>query len=64
MPVVDRESVRQAVKGRTIPEAQFGLASVVPFSRTPQIELWPVWVERLPWMPFRIEVVVRASEAG
>ncbi len=64
VPVVDRESVRQAVKGRTIPEAQFGLASVVPLSRTPQIELWPLWVERLPWMPFRIEVVVRASEAG
>jgi hypothetical protein len=64
VPVVDRESVRQAVKGRTIPEAQFGLASVVPLSRTPDIAVWPQWLERLPWMPFRIEVVVHASEAG
>lgn len=64
VPVVDRERVRQAVRGRTIAEAQFALPSVAPLSRTPQIELWPLWVERLPWMPFRIEVIVRASEAG
>jgi hypothetical protein len=37
VPLVDREIVREAVKGRTIPEAQFGLTDVVPLSRTPQI---------------------------
>ncbi len=64
VPIVDRERVREAVKGRTIAEAQFGLVDVVPLSRTPQIDVWPLWMERLPWMPFRIDVVVQASEAG
>jgi hypothetical protein len=64
VPLVDRETVRAAVKGRTIPEALDGLGRVLPLSRTPQIDLWPLWIERLPWMPFRIDVVVRASETG
>jgi hypothetical protein len=64
VPVVDRETVREAVKGRTLPEALDSLDGVLPLGRTPQIDLWPVWIERLPWMPFRIRVVVRASEGG
>jgi hypothetical protein len=65
VPVVDRETVRQEVKGRTIPEALDGLKDLVPLSGTPQIELWPLWIERLPWLPFRIDVeVVAASGAG
>lgn len=63
VPLVDRETVRQAVKGQTIPAALDGLGRLVPLSRTPQIQVWPVWLDRLPWMPFRIDVVVHASEA-
>jgi hypothetical protein len=62
--VVNRESVREVVKGRTLREAEFSVSSVVPLSRSPQIEVWPLWLERLPWLPFRIDVVVQASEAG
>ena len=64
MPVVNRETVRDAVRGRTIPEALDAMMRVVPLSRTPQVEVWPQWVDRMPWMPFRIDVVVRASEAS
>ena len=64
VPVVNRQTVREAIQGRLLPEALDGLSRVVPLSRTPQIELWPVWLDRLPWMPFRIQVVVRASEAS
>ena len=64
VPVVNRESVREVVKGRTLREAEFGVTSVVPLSRSPQIEVWPLWLERLPWLPFRIDVIVQASEAG
>lgn len=64
VPVVNRESVRQVVKGRTLREAEVGLAALVPLNRAPLIEVWPGWLDRVPWMPFRIDVVVQASEAG
>ncbi len=60
VPLIDRELVREAVKGQTLPAAQARLARL-PIGRPAEIQVWPAWYERLPWMPFRIDVVLRSS---
>jgi hypothetical protein len=64
-PLIDREVVRQVVRGRKIPEAVGHLLARLPLAGPPHIEVRPPWyaqwAERLPWMPFRIDVIARAG---
>ena len=58
VPVIDLELVRELVRAQTIQGAQQRLTIALPLSDRPQIDVQPDWYPRLPWMPFRIEVVV------
>jgi hypothetical protein len=58
VPMIDTERVRALVKGQPIPQAQLRLAKALPLSFLPIIVVKPSWYPGLPWMPFRITVVV------
>ncbi|MCC6188542.1 MAG: hypothetical protein IT318_05880 [Anaerolineales bacterium] len=57
-PVVNQALVRELVRGQDIPRAQLRLANALALSGLPEIAVAPAWYPRLPWMPFRIAVVV------
>ena len=57
-PVIDQEQVRALVKGQPVPQAQLRLAKALPLSFLPIIVVKPAWYPGLPWMPFRITVVI------
>jgi len=63
---LDRESVRQAVRGKTIADTLLYLAAAQPLDEPPRIDLWPAWyAERyphLPWVPFRIQVNIAPAQ--
>ncbi|MEP7358060.1 MAG: baseplate J/gp47 family protein [Anaerolineales bacterium] len=61
VPVIDPELVRELVKGQTVASAQQRLAIALPLDGRPQIELEPDWYPRVPWMPFRITVLVEGG---
>jgi hypothetical protein len=61
VPVIDPELVRELVKGNTVEAAQQRLAIALPLSGRPHIDVQPDWYPRVPWMPFRIQVVVEAG---
>jgi hypothetical protein len=62
VPVINRETIREAIRGRPLDEAALTLTGLLPLSRVPRVDVSPLWMSRLPWMPFRIEVVVLAGE--
>jgi hypothetical protein len=59
--VIDPVAVRALVQGRPIDDSELRLESVLPLSGTPVINVQPDWYPRLPWMTFRINVVVTAG---
>ncbi len=61
VPIIDPELVRELVKGQTVGDARQRLAIALPLSGRPQIDVQPDWYPRVPWMPFRIGVVVEAG---
>src|SRR5262249_23770552 len=58
VPLVDPQQVRDLVQGQSVQDSQLSLASALPLSMPPVIAVEPDWYPRLPWMPFRIRVVV------
>lgn len=58
VPLVDAAVVREIVAGLPVPQSQLRLASALPLSGQPAIEVSPDWYPRLPYLPFRITVVV------
>lgn len=58
VPLVDETELRELVRGQPVPQSQLRLASALPLSTLPTIEVNPDWYPRLPWLPFRIDVVV------
>jgi hypothetical protein len=62
---LDRETIRQAVRGKTIANTLLYLAAAQPLDESPRVDLWPAWyAERyphLPWVPFRIQVNIAAA---
>lgn len=54
---IDEAGVRQRIAGKTIQEAQTELE---PLGEV-DIKLWPAWVDRLPRLEFRIEIVPAAQ---
>jgi hypothetical protein len=58
VPAVDREQVRQLVLGRKPGQAALALQAAHDLAEPPQIEYWPEWLGRLPWLEARIGVQV------
>ena len=52
-----RDRVISLVQGRSPQEAGAALQSALPLDGVPRLELFPAWWIRLPFLPFRIEVV-------
>lgn len=62
-PQLDRETARALTRGRRMDDAARALQAAFPLSAAPQITLSPAWLAQwypyLPWLPIRIEVIVR-----
>jgi len=63
VPLVDRDLVRQIIRGKHVSTANRFLLAAFPLASPPQIIVRPDgyarWHNHLPWLPFRIDVVVR-----
>ncbi|MCC7359320.1 MAG: hypothetical protein IT317_07580 [Anaerolineales bacterium] len=62
VPIIAPSSVRELVAGLPVPQAQLRLASALPLSGQPVVTVSPPWWARLPYLPFRIGVVVVGAE--
>jgi hypothetical protein len=62
---LDSDSIRQAVRGKTIGDSLLYLAATQPLEDTPRIDLWPAWLAQwyphLPWVALRIKVTQPAG---
>jgi hypothetical protein len=61
VPIIVPDRVRELVLGQPIDESQFRLLSALSLNGAPTITVRPEWYPRLPWMSFRIDVVVTAG---
>lgn len=68
---IERAAVQQALAGQPLSQVHSQLASRplgALIAAAPQIEVWPEWyarwLGRLPWLAFRIEVVIQTSGGG
>jgi len=57
-PVIDPERVRDLVRGQPRDDAQLRLVTSLPLTGAPDVSVQPDWYPRVPWMPFRIDVIV------
>jgi hypothetical protein len=60
VPDVNTDALRRELAGRTAAEAEAALASIGPTD----VELWPVWVDRIPGVEWRIRIDVLPAEPG
>jgi hypothetical protein len=60
-PIIDVASLKAAIRGRELAEAQQWLTERLPLRHEAQIELFPDWWERMPWLPGRIKVLISAG---
>ena len=58
---IDAHLLQTAIRGRPVDEAVVYLESL-PAEVKPVLEIEPLWMERVPWLPFRISVVQRALD--
>ncbi|HET6745568.1 MAG TPA: baseplate J/gp47 family protein, partial [Candidatus Limnocylindria bacterium] len=59
VPNVDVDALRQELAGKTVAEAE---ALLEPIG-TSTVDLWPVWVDRIPQLDWRISIDVQAAES-
>jgi hypothetical protein len=59
--VIDQRRIREVASGQPTPQTRLQLARELPLADLPDIAIEPAWYPRLPWIPFRIHVVVRAG---
>jgi hypothetical protein len=61
---IEGAAVQQALAGQPLSQAQSQLARDLPIAAAPHIVVWPEWytrwLGRLPWLAFRIQVVVQS----
>lgn len=56
--VINEDSVRRQVRGKPIAEAEAVLSETYALARAPLVILEPEWARWLPWLTFRIDVIV------
>jgi hypothetical protein len=54
---LESDSLMMALRGRSVAEASQILQDRAALETPPRIQVWPRWWPRLPFLPFRIEVV-------
>lgn len=59
---IDRATIRAALAGLTLDEAQRLLAREWPLAAPPELRVTPNWLGRIPWIPWRIRVEVEWTE--
>ncbi len=57
---IDKALVRDEIRGLPIPKAVEKLKGL-PLRQEPSVEVSPSWFGRVPWLPFRIEVKIKAG---
>jgi hypothetical protein len=55
--VIDKAAVRDLIAGKTVEEARAALAGLGDIV----VDLWPAWIDRLPALTFRIEILVEVQ---
>ena len=61
--VITPGRVISLVQGKPIPAAVAALRSGLPLREPPLLSVEPDWWDRVPWLPFRIRVVVTSERA-
>jgi len=56
---LDVGAVRKAVTGKSMQAAEAYLSQALPLQSDPQVEVWPGWFGRMPYLSFRIAIEVR-----
>jgi len=56
---LDLEAVRQAIAGQPIEIARDYLLQSLPLQADPDVQVWPDWFGRMPYLTFRTEVEVK-----
>jgi hypothetical protein len=54
---IDALLVQEAIRGQPVDQAAAYLANTLPVRTTPSLEVQPAWMQRVPWLPFRIRIV-------
>jgi hypothetical protein len=54
---IDTSLIQEAIRGQPIDQAVAYLTETLPARTPPILEVEPSWMERVPWLPFRITVV-------
>jgi hypothetical protein len=60
----DEVDIREGVRGQSVPSAEEYLARHLSLVGKPSVQVSPEWWGRVPWLPFRIAVVVLSGEGG
>jgi hypothetical protein len=58
---IDVPLLRRAIRGRPVDQALAYLRQNLPVEGEPALQVRPDWMIRVPWMPFRIQVVKKES---
>ncbi len=61
---IEELEVRAGVRGKSVASAEEYLARHLSLVREPSVRVSPAWWGRLPWLPFRISVVVLSEQGG
>ena len=59
--IIDPEAVRTTAQWQLAEQTPDLLATRFPVITQPQVEVWPSWFPRMPWLPWRIEVSLQPS---
>jgi hypothetical protein len=54
---IDARLLQGAIRGRPIGEALAYLRDTLPVEAEPTLRVHPTWMKRVPWLPFRINIV-------
>lgn len=61
---IEELEVRAGVRGKSVTSAEEYLARHLSLVREPSVRVSPAWWGRVPWLPFRISVVVLSEQGG
>jgi hypothetical protein len=56
---LDTDAVRRAVAGKGLATTKAYLTQSLPLQAEPQVQVWPSWFGRMPFLAFRTEIEVR-----